>query len=45
MLVLPRVGETLWQAGRVNIAYDPHPDGVPDPGEVVWALPPVSSGP
>jgi hypothetical protein len=20
----------------VNIVYDPHPDGLPDPGEVVW---------
>jgi hypothetical protein len=20
----------------VNITYDPHPDGLPDPGEVVW---------
>lgn len=20
----------------MNIAYDPHPDGQPDPGEVVW---------
>lgn len=26
---------SLWQAGRVDITYDPdpHPDGRPDPGE------------
>ncbi|KAB7744763.1 type II toxin-antitoxin system PemK/MazF family toxin [Nostocoides sp. F2B08] len=23
--------------GRVEIAYAPHPDGEPDPGEIVWA--------
>lgn len=23
--------------GRLNAVYDPHPDGNPDPGEVVWA--------
>ncbi len=23
-------------ADDVNISYDPHPDGQPDPGEVVW---------
>ncbi len=22
--------------GRPTIAYDPHPDGLPDPGEIVW---------
>lgn len=27
----------MWHACRVNIVYDPHPDGEPDPGEVVWA--------
>jgi PemK-like, MazF-like toxin of type II toxin-antitoxin system len=29
-------GVALWQADAVNIVYDPHPDGLPDPGEVVW---------
>ncbi len=24
-------------AGQVTITYDPRPDGLPDPGEIVWA--------
>jgi hypothetical protein len=36
---------TLWQAGRVDIAYDPHPDGRPDPGEVVWTWVPYEDDP
>ncbi len=35
----------LWQACRVDIAYDPHPDGEPDPGEVVWAWVPYEDDP
>ena len=35
----------LWQAGRVDIAYDPHPDGRPDPGEVVWTWVPYEDNP
>jgi hypothetical protein len=29
----------------VHIAYDPHPDGEPDPGEVVWAWVPYEDDP
>lgn len=29
----------------MNIAYDPHPDGQPDPGEVVWAWVPYEDDP
>jgi hypothetical protein len=29
----------------VDIAYDPHPDGRPDPGEVVWAWVPYEDDP
>ncbi len=36
---------SLWQAGRVDIAYDPHPDGRPDPGEVVWTWVPYEDDP
>lgn len=35
----------LWQASRVDIAYDPHPDGAPDPGEVVWTWVPYEDDP
>jgi hypothetical protein len=35
----------LWQAGRVDIAYDPKPDGRPDPGEVVWMWVPYEDDP
>lgn len=27
----------MWQPCFVDIQYDPHPDGMPDPGEIVWA--------
>jgi hypothetical protein len=29
----------------VDIAYDPHPDGRPDPGEVVWTWVPYEDDP
>jgi hypothetical protein len=29
----------------VQLAYDPHPDGKPDPGEVVWAWIPYEDDP
>jgi hypothetical protein len=29
----------------VDIAYDPHPDGLPDPGEVVWTWVPYEDDP
>jgi hypothetical protein len=29
----------------VNIVYDPHPDGAPDPGEVVWTWVPYEDDP
>jgi hypothetical protein len=29
----------------VDIAYDPHPDGAPDPGEVVWTWVPYEDDP
>lgn len=29
----------------MDIAYDPHPDGAPDPGEVVWAWVPYEDDP
>jgi hypothetical protein len=29
----------------VHIAYDPHPDGEPDPGEVVWTWVPYEDDP
>ncbi|MCW2839704.1 MAG: growth inhibitor PemK [Aeromicrobium sp.] len=29
----------------MDIAYDPHPDGRPDPGEVVWAWVPYEDDP
>jgi hypothetical protein len=29
----------------VHIAYDPHPDGAPDPGEVVWTWVPYEDDP
>jgi hypothetical protein len=29
----------------VRIAYDPHPDGEPDPGEVVWTWVPYEDDP
>jgi hypothetical protein len=29
----------------VDIAYDPHPDGEPDPGEVVWTWVPYEDDP
>ncbi len=29
----------------MDIAYDPHPDGQPDPGEVVWAWVPYEDDP
>jgi hypothetical protein len=35
----------LWQADGVQIAYDPHPDGHPDPGEVVWTWVPYEDDP
>lgn len=35
----------LWHACRVDIAYDPHPDGEPDPGEVVWTWVPYEDDP
>ncbi|QGG42457.1 type II toxin-antitoxin system PemK/MazF family toxin [Aeromicrobium yanjiei] len=35
----------LWHACRVDIAYDPHPDGQPDPGEVVWTWVPYEDDP
>lgn len=35
----------LWQADAVDIAYDPHPDGRPDPGEVVWMWVPYEDDP
>ncbi|KRC66180.1 growth inhibitor PemK [Aeromicrobium sp. Root236] len=35
----------MWQADRVDIAYDPHPDGRPDPGEVVWTWVPYEDDP
>ncbi|CAN5348245.1 hypothetical protein BH09ACT10_BH09ACT10_19780 [soil metagenome] len=38
----PRV---LWQAYAVDITYDPHPDGAPDPGEVVWTWVPYEDDP
>jgi hypothetical protein len=36
---------TLWQACGVRIAYDPHPDGAPDPGEIVWTWVPYEDDP
>ena len=41
----PSSASSLWQAGRVDIAYDPHPDGRPDPGEVVWTWVPYEEDP
>ncbi|MGG5751555.1 type II toxin-antitoxin system PemK/MazF family toxin [Zafaria sp. Z1313] len=46
-------GEAGWAAGgypgdftgRFVPAYDPHPDGRPDPGEVVWAWIPYEEDP
>jgi hypothetical protein len=35
----------LWQADDVEIAYDPKPDGRPDPGEVVWTWVPYEDDP
>lgn len=35
----------LWHACDVDIAYDPHLDGDPDPGEVVWAWVPYEDDP
>jgi hypothetical protein len=35
----------LWQAGSVEIAYAPKPDGRPDPGEVVWTWVPFEDDP
>jgi hypothetical protein len=35
----------LWHAWRVDIAYDPDPDGEPDPGEVVWTWVPYEDDP
>ena len=35
----------LWQAGDVDIAYAPTPDGRPDPGEVVWTWVPYEDDP
>jgi hypothetical protein len=29
----------------VDIAYDPHPDGEPDPGEIVWTWVPYEDDP
>jgi hypothetical protein len=29
----------------VHIAYDPHPDGEPDPGEIVWTWVPYEDDP
>ena len=29
----------------MDIAYDPHPDGAPDPGEVVWTWVPYEDDP
>lgn len=29
----------------MDIAYDPHPDGLPDPGEVVWTWVPYEDDP
>ncbi|MET0468377.1 MAG: type II toxin-antitoxin system PemK/MazF family toxin [Aeromicrobium sp.] len=29
----------------MDIAYDPHPDGEPDPGEVVWTFVPFEDDP
>jgi len=29
----------------VNIVYDPHPDGQPDPGEIVWTWVPYEDDP
>lgn len=42
---LPCGDGLLWQALRVDIAYDPHPDGEPDPGEVVWTWVPYEDDP
>ena len=36
---------SLWQADRVEITYDPKPDGRPDPGEVVWTWVPYEDDP
>jgi PemK-like, MazF-like toxin of type II toxin-antitoxin system len=33
------------EPSEVAVAYDPHPDGKPDPGEVVWAWIPYEEDP
>jgi mRNA-degrading endonuclease toxin of MazEF toxin-antitoxin module len=41
------VGEPARRVGRddVQVTYDPHPDGKPDPGEVVWVWIPYEDDP
>jgi hypothetical protein len=42
MRLLPRL---LNRRRRVTVSYDPHPDGLPDPGEVVWGWVPFEDDP
>jgi PemK-like, MazF-like toxin of type II toxin-antitoxin system len=38
-------GQALDYSGPVHISYAPHPDGVADPGEVVWTWVPYEDDP
>ena len=41
----PLADTSVDACGRVRIEYDPHPDGVPDPGEIVWTWVPFEEAP
>ncbi|WP_129338382.1 type II toxin-antitoxin system PemK/MazF family toxin [Cellulomonas endophytica] len=41
----PRPGPARGDPRRPQVVYDPHPDGRPDPGEVVWAWVPYEDDP
>jgi hypothetical protein len=41
----PHAGATGQAVDGIAVAYAPHPDGAPDPGEVVWAWVPYEDDP
>ena len=40
----PRPAQGAGRSGVPDVAYGPHADGLPDPGEVVWAWVPFDEG-
>jgi len=44
-IALSTASAGLWDAWSVDIAYDPDPDGQPDPGEIVWTWVPFEDDP